>query len=452
METNEKVPFSDQSVRVDYDIIGFPKWIKHIVDNHIYPSFAVQKYKQFQEERFKQCFYILITNLYQSWSLDLPIRYYRSPNYYRKMNIAYENRMAFTASRVCKCIDFLKDEKYISFRLGRQGIKNQYRGFMSQSYAKELLVKLFENYQNLDETCEYSLNPANLIVKDDQKVVTNPVGNDLIYAKQSPTDIMIEMDNINQYYNNTLIELDIRSIDLEESERNILKYMLNRNVIKQTYPGFFRFEKKTAKRIFNNSSYLLGGRMYAIWQNITSRLRQYILLNKEPVVELDFKACQPSMLYHVKGLELNTDPYAIDDWRFINKNMLRSMNKLILLIVLNSRNIDSATKALADAIYDDLGQKCNYYKLKKWIQLFIDKHKAIEDQFFSGVGLKLQRLESHIAIKSILQLHQADIPCLSIHDGFVVPQSKEIECRTALIENYKSLFPNTYPLIEKEKF
>ena len=50
----------------------------------------------------------------------------------------------------------------------------------------------------------------------------------------------------------------------------------------------------------------------------------------------------------------------------------------------------------------------------------IDAHKPIADQFFIGIGNKLQYKDSCIAERIMLQFVAMDAPALPIHDSFIV--------------------------------
>ena len=56
-------------------------------------------------------------------------------------------------------------------------------------------------------------------------------------------------------------------------------------------------------RVFNRSSFNLGGRLYgAWWENIPKELRQCITINGNPTIELDFPHLHPTLLYIEAGV------------------------------------------------------------------------------------------------------------------------------------------------------
>ena len=61
--------------------------------------------------------------------------------------------------------------------------------------------------------------------------------------------------------------------------------------------------------------------------------------------------------------------------------------------------------------------------IKEIINDFFDYHKPIKRYLYSGVGIKLQYIDSLIAEKVINHLAQLEIPVLCFHDSFII-QSK----------------------------
>ena len=48
------------------------------------------------------------------------------------------------------------------------------------------------------------------------------------------------------------------------------------------------------------------------------------------------------------------------------------------------------------------------------------KHSKIADQFYSGVGVKLQNIDSQIALGVVTHFAKKDIPVLPVHDSFII--------------------------------
>ncbi|MBK1695646.1 hypothetical protein [Rhodovibrio salinarum] len=106
-------------------------------------------------------------------------------------------------------------------------------------------------------------------------------------------------------------------------------------------------------RIFNQS-FARGGRAYALgasWQSMPGEDRREMRIDGEPVIEVDYKALHPTLLYAKAGLEPPADPYDIPGWTDEDRDLIprsyRGLVKLGMLIVINAKNKQSALSAIA---------------------------------------------------------------------------------------------------------
>ena len=183
-------------------------------------------------------------------------------------------------------------------------------------------------------------------------------------------------------------------------------------------------------RIFSRGTLELGGRYYFPLQNIRSEARKYFSFNGEPVVEIDFAAIHPTMLYQSRGLELDEDPYTIEGWK-------RTKVKVAFNIMLNRDGGPKATSA-AKAISNNLGISL---KEAKALELSIlMKHKPIAAFFNTDKGLELQRLDSKI-ITHILQYFVRTLkrPIVTVHDSALVSIRDVESLRLAMEAAYEEV-------------
>jgi hypothetical protein len=70
-------------------------------------------------------------------------------------------------------------------------------------------------------------------------------------------------------------------------------------------------------RVFNES-FVEGGRWYGPWwQNLPKVIRSGLTIDREPVIELDYKCCHLRLLGALNGKRIdvsNSDPFALPDW------------------------------------------------------------------------------------------------------------------------------------------
>ena len=197
---------------------------------------------------------------------------------------------------------------------------------------------------------------------------------------------------------------------------------------------------KSVYRVFNNGHWNQGGRFYGGgWQQLSGANRRRLLINGEPVVELDYKALHPTMLYHMAGVDPEGDVYG-----FEGLVGLRPLGKIILLVALNAANRRKAIGAVRDKVREDpeLAQSVQETgrSITELYDLFLARHEPIAHQFGSGIGIKLQYLDSVIMDRLIAHFADMDVPCLSVHDSAIVPVHYEEELRERMLAEYERVF------------
>ena len=165
-------------------------------------------------------------------------------------------------------------------------------------------------------------------------------------------------------------------------------------------------------RIFSKGSLNQGGRLYSAVQNYKAETRKYLYFDKEPTLEIDYSSFHPHLLYHQDGLQFSgDDPYVI-------KGFDRSHVKVAFNIMLNRKG-SKDNKSAANTISDELGIDI---EASEALEIAIlELHGPIAKHFNSGIGLKLQRLDSDIAMSVIDHfVNLLKRPVVSIHDSFIV--------------------------------
>ncbi len=226
------------------------------------------------------------------------------------------------------------------------------------------------------------------------------------------------------------------------------------------------------KRVFNNASWELGGRFYGgWWQQISKELRPDIMINDNPVVEIDFTAMHIALLQAevaekpkpdlvvVKGGEpqkkpelsqkfsasrlidtddvpnADNDPYTLDESVLPHKNDFdqRKAVKGLVLMAINAVSRKSAFSAFrSDKAKGDPLKKMKNIELSQLLDAFIEKHPKLEPFLCTGKGLELMYLDSRIAESVIEQLTDKSIPVLCVHDSFIVADKEKHELLRAM--------------------
>jgi hypothetical protein len=195
-------------------------------------------------------------------------------------------------------------------------------------------------------------------------------------------------------------------------------------------------------RVFNRSSFSYGGRFYgAEYQQLNKEERKTILINGSPVCELDYSSLHIQMLYNLIGVQFEGDPYDLFD----EDTILRNGVKLLFNIMLNAKSKLGAISSFNQKLFEDNKlQTLRETLIQKNIttqtlaQIILDSHPKIVQFINSDMGIKLQNKDSMIAMRIIDHFTKKDIPCLCVHDSFIVPKRYKDELEGVMKEEYRT--------------
>ena len=211
-------------------------------------------------------------------------------------------------------------------------------------------------------------------------------------------------------------DLEIPDDELSALQKRLADNPQNERII--------RMDQRFLHRVFNDPDLQTGGRFYGgWWQNIPREYRQHLAVNGKRMVELDYSNQHPSILYAQASIVRPADCYSgvikpplIPDG--VTAKDLRDMVKAAFNAMLNS------PKPLRQA---PKGVKPSKFGLK-WAEVseaIIAFHEPIAHHFYTGVGLRLQRLDSDIAEKILLHFARSGIAVLPLHDSFLMHNGYE---------------------------
>lgn len=251
-------------------------------------------------------------------------------------------------------------------------------------------------------------------------------------------------------FNAFLAEQDI-GIDLTEDEAARLTARMNAERPKGTLP-FTKPEliRKDLYRQFNNGCFEQGGRLYGGWWiNCPTDLRPSITINGKPTVELDYSGCMIRMIYHERGMDYEDDPYWIEPLDACEREN-----------GLPGGQFREAVKRMMQALINGKEGKRNerirmpskrtfkpFFARKDIMEMLKVKHSPIADAFQTGAGVRLQRTESDIALKVIMNLMAKGVPVLPVHDSFIAPAEHRNELMNEMSNVYKERI-GSYPIIK----
>lgn len=207
-------------------------------------------------------------------------------------------------------------------------------------------------------------------------------------------------------------------------------------------------------RIFVESTVDLGGRLFdrGEWTTLPKEKRKLLKIDNEDTLTADLKAIHPSLLYREEGIKLpeDFDPYpALDieiDEKDIKKyckyykiskyNPVRSIAKVALLIMINSKSRHDAESALRYKMVKDY-QKAGTSKedsmdfigvsiadVSKILDQIEEHNKPISHHFYTQASKRLMRIDSDIIVRTAELLLTEDVVMLPLHDSITVAESK----------------------------
>jgi len=252
-------------------------------------------------------------------------------------------------------------------------------------------------------------------------------------------------------YNNLLNHTTLTLPHLTTSSSSTPSTVTGKNTpVMVGYPFDYVDKSKQLYRVFNDSSFRRGGRFYgAAYQGLSGDQRATLLINGNPVKELDYSSLHLSMVYHLAGLHLpdGSDPYVLlDDPR------TRKLGKVLSLIALNASSRGAAASAFLGELhqsrmsekpekqelarrYDQLG-----YSISDLYDSMLAEHHRVASSFSSGVGIKLQYEDSKLADKVLDHFTHRDIPVLGVHDSFIVEERQAADLEAKMMEVYEQRF------------
>ncbi|MCE7913275.1 MAG: hypothetical protein DYH15_01080 [Nitrosomonas sp. PRO4] len=263
-------------------------------------------------------------------------------------------------------------------------------------------------------------------IKDKYSVIIpNPEAeSETIFLKDENKDLVDYKDN--ERTETARKELSLLNELLSNTEIKVDKKALKDNRL-------VTLTDKRLYRVFNNNDLWAGGRIYGgFWQAIKREYRKTITINGEKVTELDFKANHPSMIYRTSTESpVPEDCYAI-------KGFDRNIAKNAMLMMINNSTKDKAANALVKKVWEKLQKKITLVNARKVIEALEILHEPILPFLYDPhLGMSLQTIEGEIAIDILFNLMKKNIPCLPIHDSFIVSVHHREQLRDAMIASYK---------------
>ena len=190
--------------------------------------------------------------------------------------------------------------------------------------------------------------------------------------------------------------------------------------------------QRRLRRIFNNSDFAQGGRLYGgFWQAMSSDERQeHILIEGDCCVELDYGQMSLAILYGLTG----ATPPEGDLYNLSVEGIpaeCRSGIKKVMQAIINSTVLPRRLPK---------GSRRHFpsrIKLKDTLRAVESKHPAIFKKMTSGIGMQLFRRESDILVDVLTTLKAKGVVALPIHDAVLIMDEHQEVAQKVMIEVFE---------------
>ena len=189
---------------------------------------------------------------------------------------------------------------------------------------------------------------------------------------------------------------------------------------KETTEHFIHPLSLTLKRHFLEGDFNIYGRIHCGAQSLKTSYRQKLSICERvtgdisdgETVELDFQCMVPLLAYAEAGLSVGIDPFQLDGDAYELLGYKRSTVKKAFNTALNAASYPSACQSLVSE------EVCKTYsEAGTLLDRILEKHKIIEEYFFSAAWKTLTIHESEIMMTVLHASMSSGIPVLPIHDG-----------------------------------
>jgi len=342
-----------------------------------------------------------------------------------------QNPQRYDFKKIQAIVKIFADFEFLKLHIGKRDFfSGEYKGLCTRIEMTEALHVFIQRFSLEGIEFEKVLINGGMIVKYRNKRDTKKIKYD--YSDLGEPKSIKQSKKILTAYNNLIKRSDIKL------ERQPSEQIVNLN-------------NKISFRTFSNNSYDYGGRFYGgWWTNCKRENRRYISINNQSTIESDYTANHLCFYYSLNGEEiadaLKKDPYSI------SKVYPRSLIKLIINRLFNCDGRRGIVNHFRERLRFTNGEdEENLYLMRHYLSTAIEVNRVLDVIFASHPilrkqrnnqqGLILQNWDSKIAEQVLKLMTDLDIPCLCIHDSFIVSIEFEDELKEAMRTAY-SFYPD----------
>jgi hypothetical protein len=432
----------------------------------------------------------LLYNLYSAWKGDRPLAISKARDYYNSLKKNHRNTF-LTYGNLMAVLKALQDAIIIY----------QSNGYYDRYTGKGERTRLYP-CSWLEEQFTRVREERNLALKRFKGASVSPKGKLILpaeYIREKPSALVVikdgkvrssssilKMEKFLREYNSRIAQHVILIPSKEHSQMALLQgepHILSQPAVNSsgrlvyTHPTHSILGSNEVKplyyqeldcqlyRVFNRSSLRLGGRYYgAEYQSYPSKSRSQILIDDNPVSELDYASLHPTILFNLNDMDIPGLNHPDFDFYDIYQNrQLRGAVKLIVNIAINA---GSRIKALNAFNFKLKRNYSNPDKSDKFLKILMamDEHKLtpgktlndflynypeLSESLYTDKGIELMNIDSMIATDVLGYFHRKNIPCLCIHDSYIVPAEHKEELHHVMEQTYFAHLNHSIKISEK---
>jgi hypothetical protein len=387
---------------------------------------------------------VLLMDLYINWyyNQDMFVGLHRDVTAYKKSKRL--NKLRITRTIILVADDLISS----GFIYWHKGYDGDYNSKISRIKANPKLEAIFQEASfNVLDITDHSERETIILkdvvyeeTKEGKEIKTKPI------IEYEDTNLTVSMRHDLNAYNDLIHRTHV---DIGNLNRPYIERRKGRKQKKASKVAISQHNKFTY-RVFNNASWDNGGRFYgAWWQSIGSEHRQHIRLHGERVVETDVSGIHIILLYARKDIVYTEtgigDCYAVDVSEVDDAQARRWLVKQVFLLAVNAIDVPTTCSAVRQKVRQELPEYIELPDIKldnKFITSIIDKlrdkHPLIAEFLCTGAGIELQNTDSQITSFILNHFTKRNVPCLSIHDSYIVPEQYNLE----LFDTIQEAFAN----------
>ena len=430
METEAAYTFDDYMNSTLFDV---HRWSE-------YPEVLAVRRQMFEELGYKGTkkeinhVTVLLLNLYYAYCLDpdMWVMYSRDRNDYNE-GMRY-NKLFIKYDILIATVDKMLGLDYIEHVKGFNDRRPGGQSYAPRMKATAKLIDVIENRHAV------KFEMIGKYAPDEMLELRNAEGVAIDFRDTKETNQMKSvLEAYNALLDKTYIDIHFDAPDILDRIDACRNKISKKTGMPRDYRLVINLSNKRVRRIFNNSTFNQGGRYYGgWWQNIPSKLREKIIINRDYTIETDYSGLHIYLLYAMKGInfaDLEKEPYIYPKGN--DPLNLRPILKKLLLAAVNSKSETSCVRAVRLEINMNKNEFPDEIPdLNEAYSKFAEYHSDIADLFCSKKGLILQRWDSSVAETVVDVMTKAGVPILVVHDSFICSKKEEAFLYDTMIRAY----------------